>query len=68
MTPTRSPGVISRDESYTVGEFRSRVRMKDYAWRQVVKDGLKVIPVGRRHFVRGQDWFEFLEKKAGQVT
>ena len=68
MTTPRSPGVISRNEAYGVAEFRSRVRMKDFAWRQVVKDGLRVIAVGRRHFVRGEDWFAFLERKAASAT
>lgn len=64
MTALRAPGVISRHECYGVREFRARIGMKDFAWRQVVKDGLRVIPVGRRHFVRGEDWFDFLATKA----
>jgi hypothetical protein len=62
-TPTRTPGVIRVDESYTVAEFRRRTGLGDYAWRQVRRE-LQVIEIGRKQFVRGADWLDLLAMRS----
>ncbi len=60
----KTPGVISRFESYTVAEFRRRTGLGDYAFRQCRKQGLRVVEVGKRRFIRGVDWHQFLAARA----
>jgi hypothetical protein len=64
-TATRStPGVIHAAESYRADEFRRRTGLNDFTWRAVRKAGLRVVRFGRKLWVRGSDWFEFLERAA----
>lgn len=58
-----APGVIQADEAYTVDEFRRRAGLGDFTWRQVKKE-LLVIPLGRKKYVRGCDWLEYLDRLA----
>jgi len=68
-TRARTPGVVSAGECYTVAEFRARTGLRDFAYRQVRKAGLRVIPVGRKRYVRADDWLDFLNKVAsGEVS
>lgn len=62
-TQSRTPGVIRGDEAYTVAEFRRRTGLGDFAWRQL-RHELRVVEVGKKRFVRGTDWLEFLARKA----
>ena len=63
-----STGVISKDEAYTVAEFRRRAGLGDYAFREVRRAGLRVVAVGKKRFVRGADWLEFLSRMAAEDT
>lgn len=53
--------VIRADECYTIPEFRRRADMGDYSFRGAKAAGLKIIKIGRKHYVRGADWLAFLE-------
>jgi hypothetical protein len=59
-----TPGVIRADEVYTLREFQSRTRLGTWAMRQGRRSGLKVIDAHGRSFVRGADWFAYLERQA----
>jgi hypothetical protein len=58
--------VIRADESYTVREFRARAGLRDFAFRECRQAGLRVIPVGRKRYVLGSDWIEFLRQRAAE--
>jgi hypothetical protein len=60
--PRKIPGVIRADEAYELGEFARRMRLGEFALREVRQKGLRVISVGRRRYVRGADWLEFLDR------
>ena len=69
MTATnRTPGVIRHNEAYTVPEFRRRAGLGDYAFRAVRRDGLRVIEIRKKRYVRGCDWLAFLEEAAGKAN
>lgn len=61
-----APGIIRADESYTVAEFRRRADLGDYAFRQLRAKGLRVVECGKKRFVRGADWLEFLDRQAAE--
>ena len=56
------PQVIRADEAYTVPEFRRRAGLGDYAFREVRRAGLRIIEIGKKRYVRGCDWLEFLAR------
>jgi hypothetical protein len=56
-----APGVIERDVVYTRDEFLRRVGWAKLALRSARKAGLRTIEFNRRTYVRGADFFEFLE-------
>lgn len=60
----RQEQVIRKDESYTVGEFRKRAGLGDYAYRRARKEGLRVVEIGKKRYVRGIDWLEHLDRAA----
>lgn len=65
---TSTPGVISDGESYTLREFSARTGLARYAIAQARKNGLPVIEIGKKRFVRGQDWHAFLAVRAGAAV
>lgn len=56
--------VIRDNESYLVPDFRRKARLGLYAFRKAREAGLVVVEFGRKRYVRGCDWLEFLEKQA----
>ncbi len=60
-TDTPSAGVINSAESYTVKEFRRRAGIGDYTWRRLRRE-LPVVTIGRRQYILGKDWIDFLTK------
>lgn len=60
-TGTPTAGVISAGESYTVAEFRKRAGIGDYTWRRLRRE-LRVVTIGRRQYVLGQDWIDYLTR------
>jgi len=64
----KPPGVIRADEVYTINEFCRRSGLGDYAFRQARRDGLRVVEVGKKRFVRGADWLGYLDQIAASET
>lgn len=67
-TPKKQPqkpieGVISDLESYSVAEFRRRLKIGVKMWRNLKNGGLKIRTKGNRLFILGTDWHEFLRKE-----
>lgn len=60
--PSRTPEVISAHEAYTVREFRLRAGLGDHAYRELRQDGFPIVKIGRKIYVRGVDWLEWLGK------
>jgi hypothetical protein len=53
-------GVISRDSAYSLDEFKARTRTSDHALRQARRAGLQIRYAGRRGYILGSDWLEFI--------
>jgi hypothetical protein len=71
--PTRTKGPravptqpIRADEAYDLKEFLERVGWKRSALTAARADGLKVAEAGRRCYVRGAAWLEYLESRECQ--
>lgn len=65
------PGVIEAAAAYTLPEFQSITQLGDAAMRQARRKGLAVTKVGRRSFVYGQDFIDYMRSSSGnrsQVT
>jgi hypothetical protein len=60
---TAAPGVIDAQSLYTVEEARRRLRLGEWAWRQMRRDGLVVLRVAGRAFVTGQQLISYIESK-----
>lgn len=56
----RPPGVISTSEAYTIKEFRLRCGIGDFAFRELRKQGFPIIAVGKKRFVLGKSWVDWL--------
>lgn len=61
--PSNHHQVIREDESYTIVEFCKRIGIGDYALRRYRREGLRIIAIGKKRFVLGKDWLEFLDLK-----
>lgn len=64
---SRILGFVDLDAVYAVAEFRRRLGMSDAALRAARRRGLKVLRSGKRAYVCGRDFLDFLrEESAGQ--
>lgn len=59
---TTAPGLIVPDALYTADEARQRLRIGAWAWRQWRRDGLEVLRLSGRSFVRGATLIAFVEQ------
>lgn len=57
-------GAISTTEIYPLPEFQKKTGLNRWAIAAARKKGLKVVKVGRRKFVSGAAWAEFLRAQA----
>ena len=57
---SRAPSTVSVHEVYALDEFKRRTGLDKAAIRQARRKGLKVVKVGRRSFVIGQDFATYL--------
>ena len=48
---------------YPLPLFRRMTGLSAWAMRQCRRNGLRVVKVGRRHFIRGTDWDLFLARQ-----
>lgn len=55
------PGVISVLEIYTIEEAKARLGWTDSALRAAKRQGLRLIPCGKRRYVTGREVRRFLE-------
>lgn len=55
-------GFILPEALYTAEEARSRLKMGAHAWRQLRRNGLRVLYVGSRSYVLGKDIIEHFAK------
>ena len=60
----RTEGTIRPDEIYRLDEFKLRSGLGDFAFRQARGDGLRVVAIGKKIFVRGLDFIEYVDGKA----
>ena len=56
-----APGEIRADCTYTLPEFKARLRLNDDAMRKAKRKGLPVRRLGRRCYVNGAEAIEFLK-------
>jgi hypothetical protein len=61
-TRKRRPGVIRDNELYTYEEAMLRLCVEGHTMRQMKRDGLKIILVGRRNYLLGKHIMEHFEK------
>lgn len=54
---------INAHEVYSLDEFKVRTRLGRHAFRQARNDGLKVIRIGGKTYVRGQSWLDYVAGK-----
>jgi hypothetical protein len=57
-----TPGVIAADECYRLDEFCRRAGLTASAMRAARRAGLPVRRQGKRAFVIGADWIQFLQQ------
>lgn len=55
---------IRADESYLLEDFKRRAGLGRHAYRQAVRNGLRVVRLHGRVFVRGEDWLAYLADHA----
>ena len=53
-------GVIRAGCAYPVSQFRQLAGLKRHAYNTALRRGLKVRSCGRRKYVLGRDWLDFL--------
>jgi hypothetical protein len=67
MPTTDVPFLIEPGVLYLASEARRRLRIGDWAWREMRRDGLNVIYRGKQAYVFGDDVLAFFrEQKEGQ--
>jgi hypothetical protein len=57
------PGVIEPGRLYLAEEARRRLRLGDWSWRRMRRDGLPVIYYGQRAFIFGDDLLDYFKRK-----
>lgn len=60
-------GVISRDELYTVQQLKARLGISAAAFRELKQAGLRIIRLGQRVMLSGNQVIEFLEGNVARV-
>ena len=61
VVPVGPLGAILTDASYPLAMFMGLTGLGVAGIRQARRDGLRILRVGRRKFVMGRDWADFLE-------
>lgn len=56
-------GVVLADATYPLQEFQRVSGLGEAALRQARRQGLVVTAIGRRRFVRGADFYEFVGRR-----
>jgi hypothetical protein len=64
----RPPGEIVPDRLYTVPELRARADFGDFTWREARTGGLRIRKVGRKMFVLGKDFIDYVLTASEKIT
>ena len=64
--PNETNGAIDSYQIYTLTEFKRRTGQGDAGMRAMRRQGLKTVTVGKRKYVCGGDFFDFLKSKEVQ--
>jgi len=64
-SPAPTVGFIRADELYTLKELKRRLEFKDATLRRARRAGLRVLKEGKRRYVLGRDWIDYLVQTAG---
>lgn len=66
-----APGVIEPGVFYLADEARRRLKVGEWGWRKMRRAGLKVVRLGKRSYVFGDDLLSFFtaikDQQAGVV-
>ena len=54
---------VERGKMYDYQDFLRRTGLGGYAMRQAKKKGLVVVELHGKQFVRGDDWFDYVERQ-----
>lgn len=54
---------IEKDQALPLDTFKRKAGLSDWALRTARRNGLKVRKCGKRRYVLGRDWIEYLEKQ-----
>lgn len=54
---------VRADEALSRKQFLQRTGISRYQFPQLVREGLRIRQAGRRKFILGSDWIEFLARK-----
>lgn len=65
---TSETGTINANEAYSMPEFCRRTGLREWTIREARRDGLRVVKVGKKPFVMGSDWLEYLRQIASPPT
>lgn len=60
---SEAPGLIEPRCLYLASEARSRLKIGDWAWRQMRRSGLRTIRQGNRVYVLGDDLLDFFSRQ-----
>jgi len=65
-TSSQAPGVVNAHEVYTLPELQERLQLGEWAMRQARRSGLRMVKIGRRKYVKGADFLDYLDRQAKQ--
>jgi len=60
---SQTSGQIEPQTLYSLDEFKQVSGMGNWALRQARKEGLKMLKIGNRKFVKGQTFIDFLDSQ-----
>jgi hypothetical protein len=64
VSKAETPGTIEPGVLYSLDEAKQRTRMSNHAFRSARQNGLRVLYVGRRAFVMGDDIISHIQETA----
>ena len=62
MSGVMAGGQIDKDSVYTLEEFRRRTGMGQFAYKTAKNQGLRIVRTAGRVFVRGADFYDYLDR------
>jgi len=59
---------IRKGELYRIAEAKARLRLGDWAWRRLRREGLRIIRCGRQDYVLGDDLINHMVRSRDTVN